>query len=324
MANESVNNSPNMQDKFKRTPTDIMFNTQVQMNIKHWHPFARPAYVLDNKLQDEKRIYNKWKSGSKVGIYLGHSPLHARNIALILNLETGMVSPQFHVRYDKTFETIKQNAPHHRWLAMAVFQAVTPSSQDASVSNNKRGRMDGKDKPGKSQKTAPLDTVPQRMHPNNENDGVVAEAARADPSKSRGDKDTMMHEDEILYAHQCMITEEGLDNHLSDIHAYKATSDPDTLYYHQAMKESDADEFRVAMRKEWEDQRRNGNFEIIRRSEVPNGSTILPSVWQMRRKREISTGKVKKYKAKLNLDGSRMQKGIDYQHTYAPVVKWSD
>ena len=25
----------------------------------------------------------------------------------------------------------------------------------------------------------------------------------------------------------------------------------------------------------------------------------------------------------MNLDGSRMQKGIDYQLTYAPVVKWS-
>jgi len=133
----------------------------------------------------------------------------------------------------------------------------------------------------------------------------------------------MMHENEILYAHECMITEGGLDNHRSDIHAYKATSDPDTLYYHQAMKESDADEFRVAMRKEWEDQRRNGNFKIIRRSEVPNGATILPSVWQLRRKREVSTGNIKKYKAKLNLYGSRMKKGIDYQLTYAPVLKWS-
>ena len=228
-----------------------------------------------------------------------------------------MISPQFHASYDKTFETIKQNAPHHRWLATAGFQAAKPSSQDASVSNKKRGRADVTGKPGKSQRIAPLDAVPQRMHPNNENDGkiskikiikigmnkikthrlqpagVVAVAARADPSKPGGDKDMMMHKSEILSAHQCMITEEGLDNHRSDIHVYKSTSDPDTLYYHQAMKESDADDFRAAMRKEWEDQRRNGNFEIIKRSEMPNGATILPSVWQMRRKREVSTGKIK-------------------------------
>ena len=59
------------------------------------------------------------------------------------------------------------------------------------------------------------------------------------------------------------------------------------------MKESDADDFWAAMRKEWEDERRTGTFEIIKRSEVPNDATILPSVWQMRRKREVSTGKIK-------------------------------
>ncbi len=111
MANESFNNSPNMQDKFKRSPTDIMFNTYVQTNIMHWYPFACPVFVLSNKLQDEKRIYNKWESRSSVGIYLGHSPLRARNIALVLNLGKGLVSPQFHEQFDKTFETIKKTPP---------------------------------------------------------------------------------------------------------------------------------------------------------------------------------------------------------------------
>ena len=43
----------------------------------------------------------------------------------------------------------------------------------------------------------------------------------------------------------------------------------------------------------------------------------------MRRKRDVSTGVIKKYKARMNLDGSRMRKGIDYDLTYAPVVRWS-
>ena len=63
------------------------------------------------------------------------------------------------------------------------------------------------------------------------------------------------------------------------------------------------------------------NFEIVNKSEVPKGTTILPSVWQMRRKREVSTGRIKNYKARLNLDGSRMKRGIDYELTYAPVVR---
>ena len=36
----------------------------------------------------------------------------------------------------------------------------------------------------------------------------------------------------------------------------------------------------------------------------------------------MSTGEIKRYKARLNLDGSRMVQGVDYQLTYAPVAKW--
>ena len=60
----------------------------------------------------------------------------------------------------------------------------------------------------------------------------------------------------------------------------------------------------------------------MRRSDVPEGATILPAVWQMRRKRDVSTGEIKKYKARLNLDGSKMIKHKHYELTYAPVVKW--
>jgi hypothetical protein len=35
--------------------------------------------------------------------------------------------------------------------------------------------------------------------------------------------------------------------------AYKATSDPDTMYHHQAMRQPDAKEFREAMKKERDD-----------------------------------------------------------------------
>ena len=52
------------------------------------------------------------------------------------------------------------------------------------------------------------------------------------------------------------------------------------------------------------------------------GARVLPAVWQMKRKRDIRTGEIKKYKARLNLDGSRMVKGKHYELTYSPVVRW--
>ena len=42
----------------------------------------------------------------------------------------------------------------------------------------------------------------------------------------------------------------------------------------------------------------------------------------MKRKRHLATGKVKKYKAPLNVDGLRQHKGRDYDATYAPVASW--
>jgi Reverse transcriptase (RNA-dependent DNA polymerase). len=105
--------------------------------------------------------------------------------------------------------------------------------------------------------------------------------------------------------------------------AMKASADPDTMYHHQAMREPDKDEFKKAMQKEIDDQLENGNFEIIKREEVPEGATILPAVWQMKRKRDILSRQVKKWKARLNVDGLRMKKGVHYDQTYAPVASWS-
>jgi Reverse transcriptase (RNA-dependent DNA polymerase) len=42
----------------------------------------------------------------------------------------------------------------------------------------------------------------------------------------------------------------------------------------------------------------------------------------MSRKRDLSTGERTKWKARLNVDGSKQQAGIDYDQTYAPVASW--
>jgi hypothetical protein len=56
---------------------------------------------------------------------------------------------------------------------------------------------------------------------------------------------------------------------------------------------------------------------------LPEGATLLSSVWQMKRKRKPSTGEISKHKARMNVDGSKMIKGLHYEETYAPVVQWA-
>ena len=42
----------------------------------------------------------------------------------------------------------------------------------------------------------------------------------------------------------------------------------------------------------------------------------------MKRKRDILTRQIKKWKARLNVDGSKMKQNIHYDKTYAPVASW--
>jgi len=107
--------------------------------------------------------------------------------------------------------------------------------------------------------------------------------------------------------------------------AYKAVcqSDPDTMYLWQAMKQADWPRFRSAMQKEIDDHTSRGHWKIIKRSDVPEGATVLPAVWSMKRKRCIATREVYKWKARLTVDGSKQRYGIHYDETYSPVVTWA-
>ena len=77
--------------------------TVVNINKKHYKPFGCPVYVLDSALQASAAIHDKWKERARIGVYLGQSPLHPRNVALVLDVTTGLVSPQFHVKFDPSF-----------------------------------------------------------------------------------------------------------------------------------------------------------------------------------------------------------------------------
>ena len=69
-------------------------------------------------MQDGKKA-RKWEDRTRVGINLGHSPRHAHSVSLILNIKTGLASPQFHCMYDDLFETTtgtqSRSIPKAQW-----------------------------------------------------------------------------------------------------------------------------------------------------------------------------------------------------------------
>jgi hypothetical protein len=86
-------------------------------------------------------------------------------------------------------------------------------------------------------------------------------------------------------------------------HSIIAASNPDTMYFHQAMKQDDATAFLNAARKEFQSLLDREVIEIIPAYLVPTGMRLFSAVWSMKRKRRVKTREVYKHKARLNLDG---------------------
>ncbi len=78
--------------------------------MKTMHTFACPVFALQNALASGNTL-PRWSPRARLGLNLGPSPIHARNVYPILNLMTGCVSPQYHCRFDDFFKSTKHGGP---------------------------------------------------------------------------------------------------------------------------------------------------------------------------------------------------------------------
>jgi hypothetical protein len=87
---------------------------RVGCNMKHVHTFGCPVFALQNPLASGSQL-PQWSPRARLGLNLGPSQMHARNVYLVLNLITGCVSPQYHCHFNDFFETTRHNGPgRHR------------------------------------------------------------------------------------------------------------------------------------------------------------------------------------------------------------------
>jgi hypothetical protein len=96
----------------------------------------------------------------------------------------------------------------------------------------------------------------------------------------------------------------------------------DIMYLHQALHQLDAREFVEAVIKKVNGHIDNNHWKLIPCTEVPEGTEVIPSVWSMQCKQDLTMGRVTKHKARLNLHGGKQEFGTNYYKTYAPVVTW--
>jgi hypothetical protein len=96
----------------------------------------------------------------------------------------------------------------------------------------------------------------------------------------------------------------------------------DIMYLHQALKQEDAPQLVEAVVREINGHVENNHWELVKRDSVPDDAQIVPSVWSLWRKRNLTTSEMTKHKAYLNLHGGKQIYGMNYYETYAPVVSW--
>jgi hypothetical protein len=87
-------------------------------------------------------------------------------------------------------------------------------------------------------------------------------------------------------------------------------------------RQVDVDKFIDAQHPEIEGLQEIETFEYIPTSKLSQKIRYLDLIWTYRRKRHPD-GSLKKYKARLCVNGRRQIQGIDCMESFAPVAQWS-
>ena len=123
------------------SPDDIFGRTRWELSrLNDIHVWGCPVYVLDKQIRDGKSI-PRWKPRSKRGVYVGVSSRHAGSVPLVLDLDSGNISPQFHVVFDDWFATVTSspeelpdfNSPEwSRLFGDSIYQYVADEDDNAT------------------------------------------------------------------------------------------------------------------------------------------------------------------------------------------------
>ena len=328
---------------------ELFTNSDVGTSLKTFHTFGCPVFALNNELAAGNAL-PRWSPRARMGLNLGASPNHARNVNLVLNINTGLVSPQFHCKFDDFFETTRFNqaeastaAPWRRqarlrpdemdsnWKQMKTVCEAPVGSTDISESN--------------SENVDALDKINDTNNQHSGSEGAKATDSIALSRTKRVNKQSKKMSESIeskafwgnrnmhYRADRAIAPTPSNHDAFHDWYlemaelmrhpiAFHAEMMGDIMYLNQALKQHDADEFVKAVIKEIDGHVNAKRWEVVKRDDIPEGHEALPSVWAMRRKRDLSTNEVTKHKARLNIHGGKQQFGVNYYDTYAPVVTW--
>ena len=308
---------------------------------KHQHTFGCPVYVLDAPLQSGLGTKPKWSERSRVGAYLGHSSNHAQSVALVLNLKTGHVSPQFHVVFDDSFQTVLQDHfSASLWQEKANLHGSLSEDVlvEPKIENSLRTKWAATLPPQPTPEPNDPEAAPEAQPQASEGSQSSPQSApsmqvplrRSERIKAKLEREAAQAAIPAIQAHltrveQANKLDDGTINYLEPMSMVSSASsgDPDTMHYGDARKQPDWAEFKKAMIKEVNDFDERGHWTLVRASQIDRSRPhdIISAIWSFKRKR-TPTGELIKHKARLCAHGGQQTHGVTYWDTFSPVVNW--
>ena len=90
-------------------PSDVFTKSRWEQRKYHdLHVWGCPVYALEKTIADGKKL-PRWKPRSIRCVNMGLSKKHASTVPLVLNPETGYITPQYHTVFDDWFATVATN-----------------------------------------------------------------------------------------------------------------------------------------------------------------------------------------------------------------------
>ena len=94
------------------------------LELRRSHICGCLVYVLESKFQNSQKL-PKWNQRSWLGQFIGFSEDHSTQVANSRHLQTGYISPQYHLVFDDLFETsvfLRGQWPRHWQYLQLTFQ----------------------------------------------------------------------------------------------------------------------------------------------------------------------------------------------------------
>eukprot|EP00957_Ditylum_brightwellii_P006011 455806-Ditylum_brightwellii.AAC.1 len=116
---------------------EVLLGHKEEITVKDYHTWGCLVLVLDGKLQPcQGNGPPKLDPRTHAGVYISHSHVHNGNVALVLNLQTGHVSPQYHLVFDDKFTTFPylnlDKAPPN-WISLVDHHSESTTAESFNI-----------------------------------------------------------------------------------------------------------------------------------------------------------------------------------------------